>query len=529
MSGTLLRLGLRRDRLLLPAWLVGITFTVVFSVTVTRDLYGDPASLVSAADTINATGALVALYGKIYDPTSLGAVSLVKLTAFGAALVAVLFVFIVIRHSRAEEESGRLELVASGATRRTAPLRAALTIGMGGSVVLGGLTAAGIALAGLPVAGAVAFGLSWAVTGMVFSALAGVAAQLTRSARSAVGIGLAGVAGAYVLRAVGDLADGDPGVATWLSPIGWSQQIRPFAGDRWWVALIPMSATLLLTLIAFRLQRGRELGSGLLSVERSGPPAGRIHGGPGLAWRLHRGSFVAWALGLVIMGAILGSIADNVAGLLDSPQMREYLVALGGEKGLVDTFLAAEISIIGVIISVFGATTVNRLRSEETSGRADLLLSAVSRRSTLVGSHTVIALGGVVVLLAVTGAAIGWVHGLATGDPGGQAARMIAAALVQAPAAWVPAGAAVLLYGMKARWVSAIWGLLALFLVIGEFGPVWRLPTWVLDLSPFAHSPRLPGEAVTPAMTAELAQLAGVALIGVIFGLVLFRRRDIAG
>ncbi len=526
MSVTLLRLGLRRDRVLLPLWLVGIAMTVVFSVIATRDLYGDPASLVSAADTINATGALVALYGKIYDPTSLGAVALIKLTAFGAALVAVLFVFIVIRHTRAEEESGRLELVDSGAIPRSSALSAALVIGMGGSVVLGGLTAGGIALAGLPVAGALAFGLSWALTGIVFSSLAGVAAQLTRSARTAVGLGMAAVAGAYLLRAVGDLSEGDPGIASWLSPIGWSQQIRPFAGDRWWVALIPIAVAALLVLVAFWLQRTRELGDGLLSIERPGPAAGRIRGAFGLAWRQHRGAIAFWIAGLAIMGAILGSIAGDVTGLLDSPQMRAYLVALGGEQGLVDAFLAAEVSIMGVIISAFGAMVVGRLRSEEALGRAELLLSTASRRSTWVGSHTLIAFGGVVTLLAVTGAAIGCAHGLAIGDPVGQAGRMTVAALAQVPAAWVPAGIAVLLFGYRARWVPAIWGLFAAFLVIGEFGPLWKLPDWMLNLSPFVHSPRLPGGTAAPV---TLMELGAVAVICVLFGLVLFRRRDLSG
>lgn len=104
--------------------------------------------------------------------------------------------------------------------------------------------------------------MSWTLTGIVFSAVAAVTAQVTVSARVATGLGMAAIGIAYVLRAVGDLAEGDPGWASWLSPIGWSQQIRPFAGDRWWVTAPPLLATLLLVPVAFALRSRRDLGSG---------------------------------------------------------------------------------------------------------------------------------------------------------------------------------------------------------------------------------------------------------------------------
>jgi ABC-2 type transport system permease protein len=105
-TGALVRLALRRDRVLLPSWILGFAAMVTFSVVATKDLYPSTADISSAADVINATAALVALYGKVYAVDSLGAVSLIKMTAFGAALVAVLFVFLVVRHTRADEEAG---------------------------------------------------------------------------------------------------------------------------------------------------------------------------------------------------------------------------------------------------------------------------------------------------------------------------------------------------------------------------------------------------------------------------------------
>ncbi len=494
MTGTwvLLRLALRRDRILLPVWIFGLAATAMLSATATKDMYPTGASLTAAADTINATAALVALYGKVYDPTSIGALSLIKLTAFGVAMVAVLFVFVVIRHSRAEEESGRLELVGAGAVGRSAALAAAMLTGAVGSVALGVLTALGLGLAGLPIAGATAFGLGWALSGLVFSAVAGLVAQLTTSARAAVGLGMATVGLAYVLRAVGDVAAGDPGWASWLSPIGWSQQLRPFAGDRWPVALLPVAAAAALAALAFRLRSSRDLGSGLLP-DRPGPATGRIGGGFGLAWRLQRGMLAAWVVGAALMGFVLGSIVHNVTGLLESAQMRRYLTLLGGEQGVTDAFLAAEIGLLGAIVAAYAVAATSRLRSEEVSGHVELLLSSPLTRIRWAAGHLAVALFGVAAILLTAGTAIGVAHGLAVHAVAAEVVRLAGAAAAQIPAAWVMAAVVVFLFGWRPRWVVVSWGLLVGCILLGEFGTLWKLPRWVLDLSPFAHSPRLPG------------------------------------
>ncbi len=523
-TGTMLRFALRRDRILLPVWVVGFAAMVTFSVAATKDLYPTLSSRLEASDTINATAALVALYGKVYDPTSLGALSLIKMTAFGAALVALVFIFLVIRHSRSEEESGRLELLASGVIGRGAPLAAALLLGLIGSLSLGMLTTLGLAAVGLPWAGSLAFGLSWALSGIVFGAVAGVAAQVTVSPRSAIGLGAASVATAYALRAVGDLADGDPGWLSWLSPIGWSQQIRPFAGDRWWVSTIPIIATLVLVPLAFLLRSRRDLGSGLFP-DRLGPAHGRLSHTAGLTVRLQRGMLLAWMAGVAVMGFVLGSVADNVTGLLTSPQMREYILLLGGEQGLVDAFLAAEITIFGAIVGAYAVSATLRLRSEETSGHVEAVLATATTRTRWAAGNFVFALAAVAVVVLIGGATVGLGFGISVGDPLGETARLTAAAAGQIPAAWVMASIVLLLFGWVPRAaVATSWGVLVAFIVVGEFGALWQLPTWVLDLSPFAHSPRLPGGSV------EWPSVIGLVVVAAVLaavGLRGWRRRDL--
>src|SRR3954467_3317665 len=88
-TGTLVRLGLRRDRILIPTWIVVFVISAAGSAKASIDLYSDHNALVEAARTTNASPALVSLYGRIFDESSLGEVSLFKFTACGVPVVQV--------------------------------------------------------------------------------------------------------------------------------------------------------------------------------------------------------------------------------------------------------------------------------------------------------------------------------------------------------------------------------------------------------------------------------------------------------
>lgn len=520
--GTLFRLALRRDRWLLPIWIIGFALVAMFSASATRQLYPSVSSLSQAAATLNETGALVALYGRVYDATSLGAVSLIKMTGFGAALVALLMAFVVVRHTRNDEESGRLELVCASAVGRNAPLAAAMLTGFASSCVLGVATGAGLAVTGLPISGCLAFGLSWALTGIVFSAVAAIAAQVVTTGRAAIGVSAFAVGLAYVLRAVGDVASAGPGWLSWLSPIGWSQQLRPFAGDRWWVTVLPLGCCVVLVPIAFVLRSRRDLGAGLIA-DRPGPAHGSLRSVLALAVRLQRASFVAWVVGTVVMGLVLGSVVSSVTDLLSSAEMRQLIIALGGEQRLTDAFVAAELAMLGPVIAAYAVMAVARLHAEEAAGHAELLLSTATSRVRWAAGHVGVALGGSAVLLFATGTAIGIGYATDVGD-WHQVGQIAIAGLAQIPAIWVVAACVVVLFGWIPRWVGAGWGLLVAFIVLGEFGALWKLPQWVLDLSPFSHSPQLPG---TGAHTGAVVPLIVIALVGVVIGMIGWRRRDV--
>jgi len=520
----LLRLALRRDRVVLSAWLAVLVISVTSSAAATVGLYPTESSRVAAARGINSSTSLVALYGKVYDPTSLGAVSLIKMIAFGSAMVGLLAIVLVVRHTRAEEENGRLELIGATVVGRQAALAAAL-LGVGlAMVALGLLSALALTATGLPLSGSLVFGTAWAGNGIAFAAVAALAAQLTTSARAATGLASAVLGGSYLLRAVGDASPRDGARwLSWLSPVGWAQQLRPFAGNRWAVVLLSLGFAVAATTAAFALAARRDLGAGLLA-DRPGPADGSLGTPLALAWRLHRWSLLGWTVGFVVLGAVVGSLATSVSGLLDSEQAQEFIRRLGGQQGLVDAFLATELGFGAVIASAFGIQVVNRLRAEETSLHAEPLLGTATSRTRWVSSHLVVALGGTAWLMVAVGVAAGVAHGITADDVGGEVVRLLGAGLAQLPAAWLVVGLALAAFGLAPRLGGFGWAVLVGFLLLGELGPVLRLDQWVMDLSPYAHSPRLPG---AHAELTALPVLGALALVLLVAGLVGFRRRDV--
>ena len=521
----LVRLALRRDRIMLPVWLLVFVSMAASAAAATKDLYPTVESRVTASMAANSTPAVVALYGRVYDTTSIGGIGMLKLGGIGAAMVALLTIFIVVRHTRAEEETGRLELVGATVVGRYAPLTAAFIVAFVANLALGVLTALGLTAAGLPADGSFAFGFAWAGVGVAFAAIAAVIAQLTTSARAAIGLSSAVLAVVYAIRAVGDTS-GPDGTRwlTWLSPIGWGQQFRPYAGNRWWVLLITIGFALVVGAVAYWLTARRDMGAGLLA-DRPGraTASGWLRSPLALAWRLQRNALIGWTVGAAFGGLVLGSIANSVGKFLDTPQARAMITSLGGEKALSDAFVAAELSIFGVIVSAYGIAAANRLRTEESELRAEPVLATAVTRTRWVLSHLSVALVGTAILLFAVGLTAGLAHAAQTADAG-QIGRVLGAAMVPLPATWLLTGIVLAGFGFAPRLVMLGWAALVTFLLLGEFGPMLKLDQKIMDVSPYAHLPKLPGGDLT---WTPLAWLTGIALALVVAGLYGFRRRDL--
>lgn len=524
-AGRLLKLALRRDRIMLPVWLYALLAYAAGSAYASRKAFDNAQALRGFGAEVNRNPALIALYGRVYDVGSIAAVSVAKPIGPGAGFVALMSLLLVVRHTRADEETGRLELVRSGVVGRSAALSAGLGTGLIANLLLAVLTAAGLVAAGQPFAGSVAFALGWLGVGVVFTAVAAVTAQLTESARTANALAIAVLGVCYLLRAVGDAAS-EASWLGWLSPFGWAQRMRPYAGESWWPVALFAALVAVLVYAAFALERGRDLGAGLVPP-RPGPAVGGagLRGSFGLAWRLQRGMLLAWVVWFVVYGGAIGSVADSIGDLLGgSKATRDIITKIGGRQGPVDAFLVTAVNLMALFASAYAVQTVLRMRSEESAQRAEPILAAAVGRVRWAAGHYVLAIAGPVVLLGIEGVEMGLIHGLRTHDVGGQLARLVAAAFVQLPAVWLLAGCTLLLFGLAPRAAVAAWGVLGAFLMLGQMGPVLKLKQWAMDVSPFTHVPKLPGGEARPTPVVWLTVVAALLTAA---GLVGLHRRDI--
>jgi ABC-2 type transport system permease protein len=517
----LARLALRLDRVRLTVWVLAIALMPAATAAQYQKLYPTEQSLQQVRGVIS-NPSLVALNGPLFG-VSLGGLTAWKIGATDLILVALMSVLTVVRHTRTEEETGRSELIAAGVVGRYAPLTAALQVTGLANLAIVALLALGLIGTGLPAAGSVAFGLAIGVAGLVFAAVAAAAAQLTESARSATGIAAAVLGASYLLRAVGDTG---PTWLTWLSPIGWAMRLRAFAGEQWSVLGLAAALAAVFTAAAYTLAGRRDLGAGVLP-QRPGP----AQASPGLrstlalAWRLHRGILIGWVIGMALTGAALGGAAAAIGGMVGTnTQMNDLLARMGGHSGLVNAYLAAALGITGLVAATYTVQATLRLRAEETSGRVEPLLATGVGRSRWALSHLVFAFLGTAVLLAAAGAGAGLAYGLQIHDVSGQVSRLLAGALVQLPAAWVLAGLGAALFGLAPRLAALAWAALIACLLLLELGALLGLSQWLVDVSPFAHVPKLPGAAFT---ATPLLWLTGIAVALAAAGLAGFRRRDI--
>ena len=519
-TAVLFRFAVRRDLVRMLAWIAGICTLTVLTVASIKGLYPTQADLQDAAAAAKDNAAAIAFNGPAVGLDTVGGQVAFNVGAFGLVMMALMSLLMVGRLTRGEEEAGRLEMLRALPVGSRAPTAAALLAVAGMNLVAGAAVAIALVAEGLPAGGSVVFGTSFTLLGLLFCAIAMAAAEMSDNTRVVYGSTIAVLGASFLLRAIGDIGDG---TISWLSPIGWAQKARPFAGDRWWPFAVLVASTAAVSVGASRLAARRDLGGGLIA-----PRAGRATAAPslrdplGLAVRLQRGSLIGWGLGVLVIAVAYGSIAPTIDEFIGHNKALADMLAAGGGS-LTDAYFATSIQILALIAAGFAIQSALRLRGEESALRAEPLLATPVSRLRWALSHLTMALGGTLVLLFVTGLTMGISYAVAGGriasTPG-----VLGAAMAYAPAVWLMTGVAVVLVGLIPRATVVAWLALLLCLIIGMLGQLLRLSHWVRDLSPFDHVPRLPAAAAHPLPILALLALSAVLCAAGLLGL---RHRDI--
>ena len=288
-----------------------------------------------------------------------------------------------------------------------------------------------------------------------------------------------------------------------------------------------MALTAALLGLAALLTAHRDFAGGLLQTRPARPRASRFLSTPvGLALRLQRGLLIGWAVGLttlgLLYGAVIPTIADLVASNPDTAQV--FGASADAEQALIDGFLRYVFGFMAVLSTGFAVTSVLRLRTEEDSGRAEIVLATGVRRSSWAGATLLVASLGALVLSLLMGLGLAVAYGVGMGE-WGRLVGQLGSQLSYLPGVLLLVAVAVAITGLLPRWSLLAWAAVAFVFFQFMLGQALRLPGWIDGISPFWHLPGLPVETFDPLpAVAELVLAAALVQLG-LWG---YRRRDVA-
>ena len=524
----LLALAWRRDRILIPSSVLGLVVLAVGSAQATLALYPTDEAASTGLAGVLSNPSVLALYGPVAAHTA-DALAVFKTLMMGAFLTAVLGFVVVRRHTRTEEDEGRLELLGAGVVGRWSALAAAVTLATIAVVAASVLTGAGLAALGMDATGSIAFAIAWMTAGLAMIGVSAVIVQLASTTRGAAGLGFGFLGAVFALRAVADSAD--PGTFVhalgWLSPLGWAGHVEAYGANHTWI--------LLLGVLALVVRCGRR-------PRRARPPRprGRRHPGP---QRPAPGRPPARRTAVARHQA--GSRHDHRLGGRHGPRRcrRGVPARLGRRHGLRPRHPGPAREAgrhhrldrgrlrrhrdplrrrrrrrcghrAGAAPRGFRAVGPRRGRAR----RPRPAEPAGSARTSLLPILLTAA------LLALLGAVVGLVGPSASPNAPSFGAA-VGATLAAVPAVWVMIGVAAALAGAAPRFAPFSWGVLLVTFMITEIGPLTKLPSWVMDLSPFTHLSSLPGGSFEVVSAAVLTLIALALMVG---GYAAYNRRDVA-
>ena len=490
-----------------------------------RHTYPTQHDRVEFARTFGANKTVQLFYGVPHDLLTVGGYTAWRAGGFGAVVAALWALVAIVRATRGEEDAGRQEIVLAGVIRRRTAYAAALaSVAAGAAVLLLGFTL-GLVAARLPVGGSAYLALAAVSPVAVFAGVGAVAAEVAPTRRVALEIGGAALALAFLVRVIADLST-SRGWLRWATPLGWAEELRPFAGPRPWALALPLATGVLLLAAAGVVNGRRDIGTALLAGRDSSKPRRRLLSSPtALALRGEIGSLSGWLAGTSLYALVIGLLSTSFSSSTIPANVRRELEKLGvaitdpaGALGVYFLFFV-------LAISLFACSQVAAARHEESEQRLETLLAfPVGRTRWLAGRLLLAVGGGVAIALCVS--VLAWA-GAATQHAGVSLPRMLEAGVNCLPTAALFLALAALAYALVPRAsVGVSYGLVTLAFVWQLLGSLVGAPRWLLDVTPYRHVGLVPAQPFRVADAGVLLAFSALVLLVSLWG---FRRRDLTG
>lgn len=511
-TASLMKLYLKQNRIFTLIWLLVPGLWLIINTLSSLILFPTQAALeemgVALIDPLT-----VAMHGPLLDVSVAGFVTW-RTKVFAVLLCGIFSMVYMVRHTRLAEEHGKRELLGANVIGSLAPLAAAylnmflINFGMMVLVIIG------MTSTGLGFRGSLAHCLAIFASSCFLGVISGAVAQLFASAAAARGVSLGGLALLFALHILWNVQGGTNPIA-YLSPLEWPLLVRPFAGERFVVLLVPLFMTALFAALSLLLMSRRDVDAGLFPQRK-----GRAFARPGfrslnsLAWRTQRGLFLSWLIFFAVFSFALGCASYLMAGAVSSA---ETLAGLIERLGGVDrAFMSLMLYVFSMLISIYTLMSAGILRREESS-KGEMLLSLPVKQMHLALSHFFYIFGGSGLIALVSGISAGLGAAISTGEPGAFL-RLFIEVAEKIPAVWVMGGIAVLLYGALPKWMSGMsYGLLVLFILLEILWEQQSVGDAIYAVSPFSWvtpmKDQYPPALVILCIAAALFSAVGIALL----------------
>lgn len=518
---------LRRDWIRLSVWLIAIGLTTLATAVAFDGLYKTEAELLAIAETMK-NPAMTAMVGPGYGLAhyTTGAMMAHQMLLFTAVAVGVMSILLVTRHTRMDEEDGRAELIRSLPTGRLAQLHASLIVMSGTNILLFLFVGFGLYALGmdsLDLQGSLLYGAALGGTGMVFAAMTALLAQLAESSRGTIGLSLAVLLVAYLLRAIGDISSE---TLSLISPLGLVLRAEVYVSNYWWPVFLLLVIAGIFAVIAYYLYAIRDLGAGFLPSRPGKQSASSWLQSPlGLLFRLQRTTLIAWAFGVFILGIVYGSVFGDLDSFFEDIEIMRQFLTPGKGFTLTEQFVSTLMSVMAMIATIPVLLATFKLLNEEKKGRTEQLISLAVSRQRWLASTIIIAIGTSFVMLSLSGIGL-WSAATAVMDDGLDFAMIYRAALIHLPALLVMIGVAAMVVGWAPTFTAFTWLYLAFSFVLIYLEELLNIPGWLMKMSPYGHTPQYPVEEV------HLLRIIAIIVAAVVFmviGFIGYRRRDIRG
>ncbi|MCL1804807.1 MAG: hypothetical protein FWG28_02210 [Clostridiales bacterium] len=535
--GRLVRFMLKRERVISTLWIV---ILVLFSMGVAPamdSMFSEPGARQQFAESFN-NPVMIAIMGPVYglENYTSGAMYGGMMLLWIVIAVAVMNIFLAVRHTRGDEELGRVEVVRSLPTGRLAVLGATMITAVVVNIVLALLLGAALAMVGVESMGlaeSMLFGVTAGASGLVFAAIAAVFAQLSSNRSGATGLSFLTLGLCYILRAAGDMQGSE--LLACVSTLGLLQRVQVYVGNYLWPVALILAEAAALTAAACALNGVRDLGQGFIPARPGRREAPRSLLSPfGLALRLLRNMLIIWIIVMCCLAASYGSVIADIPNFVgDSP---DYLQVIGIPAAIVNSMTDADKA--QIIVDYFGLFVITmmtlvcfipvlnailKFRGEEKEGRSEQIYALAVPRVKYLSGYIILTFAASVLVQFASAVGLYSATSMLEQNPFVFGA-LTKAFLVYLPAMWVLIGLAVLVIGLAPKATGAVWGFFGfVFAVSFLAGMPGLLPEWLQKVSPMKHIPRLPLDEMS---FTPLIILTAIAAILTAVGVVCYHRRD---